>query len=75
MFIFRESQHMDIRYLQSFVTVVDLGSLAQAARQLDLTPAAVAARIHALEEDLGSILIKRAGRTVKPTAAGINILE
>jgi DNA-binding transcriptional LysR family regulator len=66
---------MDIRYLQSFVTVVDLGSLAQAARQLDLTPAAVAARIHALEEDLGSVLIKRAGRTVKPTAAGINILE
>jgi DNA-binding transcriptional LysR family regulator len=66
---------MDIRYLQSFVTVVDLGSLAQAARQLDLTPAAVAARIHALEEDLGSLLIKRAGRTVKPTAAGISILE
>ena len=61
--------------MQSFVTVVDLGSLAQAARQLDVTPAAVAARIHALEEDLGSILIKRAGRTVKPTAAGINILE
>lgn len=66
---------MDIRYLQSFVTVVDLGSLAQAARQLDLTPAAVAARIHALEDDLGSVLIKRSGRTVKPTAAGIKILE
>lgn len=66
---------MDIRYLQSFVTVVEVGSLAEAARRLDLTPAAVAARIHALEDDLGSMLIKRAGRSVKPTAAGVNILE
>lgn len=66
---------MDIRYLQSFVTVVEFGSLAEAARRLDLTPAAVAARVHALELELGATLIKRAGRSVKPTAAGIKILE
>ncbi len=66
---------MDLRYLQSFVTVVDVGSLAEAARRLDLTPAAVAARVHSLELELGAVLIKRAGRSVKPTAAGVNILE
>lgn len=66
---------MDARYLQSFVTVVDHGSLAEAARRLDLTPAAVAARVHALEAELGIALVKRAGRTVKPTEAGQRILE
>ena len=33
---------MDSRYLQSFVYVIELGSIAEAARRLDLTPAAVA---------------------------------
>lgn len=66
---------MDLRYLQSFVTVVEFGSLAEAARRLDLTPAAIAARVHALEEDLGTALVQRAGRSVKPTEAGVKILD
>ncbi len=66
---------VDVRYLQSFVTVVECGSLAEAARRLDLTPAAIAARIHALEEDLGAKLVKRSGRSVKPTEAGIKVLD
>jgi DNA-binding transcriptional LysR family regulator len=55
--------------------VVECGSLAEAARRLDLTPAAIAARIHALEEDLGAKLVKRTGRSVKPTEAGIKVLD
>jgi DNA-binding transcriptional LysR family regulator len=66
---------MDIRFLQSFVIVVDCGSLAEAARRLDLTPAAVASRIKALEDDLGKALVRRAGRTVKATEAGLKILD
>jgi DNA-binding transcriptional LysR family regulator len=66
---------VDLRYLQSFVAVVEFGSLAEAARRLDLTPAAIAARIHELELDLGSPLIKRAGRSVRPTEAGVKILD
>lgn len=66
---------MDTRYVQSFVTVVECGSLAEAARRLDLTPAAIAARVRSLEEDLDVRLIKRAGRNVKPTEAGLKILE
>ncbi|VFR17442.1 Probable LysR-family transcriptional regulator [plant metagenome] len=66
---------MDIRYLQSFVTVVERGSFAQAARQLDLTSTAVAARVKALEQSLGLTLVRRAGRSVRATEAGLRILE
>ena len=66
---------MDTRYLQSFVSVVELGSMAEAARQLDLTPAAIAARIKALEHDMGLALVRRAGRAVRPTEAGVKLLD
>ncbi|WP_326543989.1 LysR substrate-binding domain-containing protein [Pseudorhodoferax sp.] len=65
---------MDTRFLQSFVMVVDCGSMAEAARRLDLTPAAVAARVRALEESLGQPLVRRSGRTVTSTEAGLKIL-
>lgn len=66
---------MNVDFLHSFVTVVDAGSLAEAARRLDLTPAAVAARLKALEDELGAALVQRAGRSVRPTEAGLRILE
>lgn len=66
---------MDIRFLESFVSTCDVGSLAEAARRLRLTPAAIAQRIHALEEEIGQPLLVRAGRTVRPTPAGQAILE
>jgi DNA-binding transcriptional LysR family regulator len=66
---------MDSRYLQSFVYVVELGSIAEAARRLDLTPAAVAQRVKMLEQELGAKLMRRSGRTVGTTEAGERILE
>jgi len=66
---------MDSRFLQSFVYVVELGSIAEAARQLDLTPAAVAQRVKMLELEMGISLIRRSGRTVAPTEEGARILE
>jgi DNA-binding transcriptional LysR family regulator len=65
---------MDSRYLQSFVFVVELGSIAEAARRLDLTPAAVAQRVKMLEVELGATLVRRSGRTVGATEAGERIL-
>ena len=65
---------MDSRYLQSFVFVVELGSIAEAARRLDLTPAAVAQRVKMLEAELGTTLVRRSGRTVGATEAGERIL-
>lgn len=66
---------MDSRFLQTYVHVVELGSIAQAARHQGLTPATVQQRLRALEADMGSALIARSVRTVKPTAAGTRILE
>jgi DNA-binding transcriptional LysR family regulator len=65
---------MDSRFLESFVMVVDNGSFAETARRLNLTPWAVAQRIRALEAEVGSALVSRVGRSVRPTAAGTAIL-
>jgi DNA-binding transcriptional LysR family regulator len=65
---------MDTRFLESFVTVVEQGSIAEAARRLNLTGAAIAQRIHALESEIGAPLVSRSGRTVRPTEAGVAIL-
>lgn len=61
---------METAYLHSFLLVVESGSMSEAARRLNLTPAAVAQQIRALERELGAGLLARAGRTVQPTAAG-----
>ena len=61
---------METAYLHSFLLVVESGSMSEAARRLNLTPAAVAQQVRALERELGAGLLARAGRTVQPTAAG-----
>lgn len=66
---------MNTEFLRSFVTVLDHGSMAEAARRLHLTPAAVAQQIRALERELGATLVKRVGRTVSPTEAGGRIAQ
>jgi DNA-binding transcriptional LysR family regulator len=66
---------MDTEFLHTFVTVVDNGSMAAAARLLNITPAAVAQQIRTLEREIGQPLIARAGRTVGVTEAGTRILE
>jgi DNA-binding transcriptional LysR family regulator len=66
---------MDTCFLESFVTVVEHGSIAEAARRLNLTPAAVAQRIHALEREFDTPLLSRSGRAVRPTEAGAKIIE
>ncbi|WNL46394.1 LysR substrate-binding domain-containing protein [Dyella sp. BiH032] len=61
--------------MNTFVTVVDQGSMAAAARVLNVTPAAVAQQIRTLERELGATLIARVGRTVSVTEQGSRILE
>lgn len=66
---------METQFLHTFVTVVDRGSMAAAARTLHITPAAVAQQIRTLERELGAPLIARAGRTVSVTEDGARILQ
>lgn len=65
---------MDIRFLESFIVVADCGSIAEAARRLNLTPAALSQRLRTLEQDLDHSLVIRVGRTVQPTASGLAVL-
>lgn len=66
---------MDIAYLNAFLLVVDTGSMSEAARRLDLTPAAVAQQMRVLDKEMGTPLLRRAGRTVAPTEAGHRLAE
>ena len=65
---------MDTRFLESLVAVADCGSMAEAARRLNLTSAGVAQRIRALESEIGTRLVFRNGRAVQPTEAAAAIL-
>lgn len=66
---------MDTRFLDSLVSVIEFGSIAEASRQLNLTPAGLAQRVRALEDEIGAPLFVRAGRTVRPTATAVAILS
>ena len=61
---------METQYLNSFLLVIETGSLAEAARRMHLTAAAVAQQMRTLEREFGTELLARAGRTVAPTPAG-----
>jgi DNA-binding transcriptional LysR family regulator len=65
---------MDTRFLESFIAVAELGSIAAAARKLDLTASAVSQRISALEMEMNIELVSRSGRTVVPTPPGAALL-
>ncbi|MFV0334805.1 MAG: LysR family transcriptional regulator [Tropicimonas sp.] len=66
---------MDTHFLDSFVTVADCGSIAEAARRMNLTPAAVAQRLRAIERELGQTLVTRSGRNIQVTPAGLAVLD
>jgi DNA-binding transcriptional LysR family regulator len=66
---------METRFLETLLLVAEQGSLAEAARLLGITPAAVTQRVKALEDEIGTPLLVRSGRRVKPTEAGHSILS
>ncbi|MEM5365312.1 LysR family transcriptional regulator [Paraburkholderia azotifigens] len=66
---------MDTAFLANLLLVVDTGSMAEAARRVGVTPAAIAQQMSALERELGVALFVRSGRTVTPTEAGHRIIE
>jgi DNA-binding transcriptional LysR family regulator len=61
---------MDLRQLEIFVKVAELGSFSKAAEALFLTQPTVSEHIRALEEELGIRLLDRLGRGAAPTKAG-----
>jgi len=61
---------MDLRRLEIFVKVAELGSFSRAAQALALTQPTVSEHVRALEDELGTQLLDRLGRGAAPTRAG-----
>jgi LysR family transcriptional regulator for bpeEF and oprC len=59
-----------LRAIEYLVRVVEAGSFAAAARELDVSPPAVTQLIAALERELGTQLLQRDSRSLRPTADG-----
>jgi DNA-binding transcriptional LysR family regulator len=60
-----------MRALECLVTIVEQGSLTQAAAVLHMSQPALSHQIAAIERDLGTPVIERLPRGVRPTAAGL----
>ncbi|MEV4098803.1 LysR substrate-binding domain-containing protein [Nonomuraea sp. NPDC049649] len=61
---------LDVRRMQILRAVVAGGSVTAAAANLGYTPSAISQQVAALEKEAGLPLLERAGRGVRPTAAG-----
>src|SRR5438876_71678 len=61
---------MDLRRLEVFAKVAELGSFSRAADALSLTQPTVSEHVRALEDELGVPLLDRLGRGAAPTHAG-----
>jgi LysR family nitrogen assimilation transcriptional regulator len=66
---------MDLKQLEYFVTVVDLGGFSRAARVLGIAQPAISRQVRSLEVELRQALLLRNGRGATPTDAGKRLLE
>lgn len=68
------SEPLSIRQLEVFVALVDQGSFTRAAQALGLSQSTVSGHIADLERRLGTLVVERGRRRVRPTAAGDALL-
>ena len=66
---------MDLRQLEYFVRVAELGSFTRAAAELDIAQPALSRQVRLLEVELRQTLLVRNGRGAVPTEAGKTLLE
>lgn len=66
---------MDLKQIEYFVHVAELGSFSKAAVVLDIAQPALSRQVRALETELREVLLLRNGRGVKLTDAGQRLLE
>jgi LysR family nitrogen assimilation transcriptional regulator len=65
---------MDLRYLRTFVTVAELGTVSKAALSLHIAQPALSRQISKLEEELGLKLFNRIGRRMVLSGEGEQLL-
>ena len=66
---------MDLKQLEYFVRVAELGSFTRAAQALDVAQPALSRQVRLLEVELRQTLLLRNGRGASPTEAGKLLLE
>jgi LysR family nitrogen assimilation transcriptional regulator len=66
---------MDLKQLEYFVRVAELGSFTRAAVELDVAQPALSRQVRLLEVELRQTLLLRNGRGATPTEAGKVLLE
>lgn len=64
---------MHLAELQTFLAIVESGSLVRASAQLNVTQSTVTARLKSLESEIGQTLINRRKSGVSMTAAGVKL--
>src|SRR5204863_3678150 len=66
---------MNLRFVEAFYWVVSLKSVSRAAEKLFVTQSAMSARIAALEEELGVLLLDRRDKQFRLTVAGMRFFN
>lgn len=66
--------NLDMDVLRTIVAGFDLGSFARAADRLGRSQSAISTQLRRLEAQVGQPLVQKAGRGLKPTLAGENLL-
>lgn len=65
----------DLGLLATWVLIIETRSLAQTARKLNISRAAVSQRLKMLESGMGTELMVHGTRPVQPTVAGVELFE
>ena len=66
---------MELRQLKYFVAVAEEEHFSRAALRVGIEQSPLSRAIHALERDIGVLLISRSARGSRPTAAGVIFLQ
>jgi DNA-binding transcriptional LysR family regulator len=66
---------VDLNVLQTFLAVIDAGSLTAAARQRGYSTAAVSRQIATLQRRYGVTLFEPCGRSIRPTSAALEFAD
>src|SRR4029077_11180132 len=66
---------MNLRYLHTFVRLVESGSIAHASARLNVSQPAASRQVLALEAELGVQLFDRVGRRLRLTSHGEDLLR
>ncbi len=70
-----QNSNMDLKQLEYFVRVAEMGSFTRAAIALNVAQPALSRQVRLLEVELRQNLLKRNGRGASPTEAGQLLLE